>query len=129
MSSESSNISEDTTIYRSSSIDTPIDYNRALSEFEGDSDLLKRLMEGFMTDVRKQIKTMHQAIAEGNSDLVKREAHAIKGGAANLTADALSELALAIEVTGEQKDMDGSAQALAKFEKEFHRFEDYIGGI
>lgn len=129
MDFESSNIIESTTIHRSSSKDTPIDYNRALSEFEGDRDLLKRLMEGFMTDVRKQIKIIRQAIAEGNSELVKREAHSIKGGAANLTAEALSELALAIEVTGKQKDLDRSAQALAKFEMEFHRFEDYAGSI
>jgi HPt (histidine-containing phosphotransfer) domain-containing protein len=109
--------------------DAPIDYNRALFEFEGDRDFLKKVIEGFTTDVRKQIETIHQAIAEGNAEIVEKEAHAIKGGAANLAADGLSELALAIEVTGKQKDLDQSAQALARFEKEFHRFEDYAGNI
>ncbi len=124
-----SNISKNRKTGEPSSKDTPIDYQKALFEFEGDRKLLKRVMDGFMAEVKKQLKSMRQAITEGNSKTVQREAHSIKGGAANLTAQNLADLALAIELSADRNDLERSAHILSDFEMEFQRLEDYAENL
>ena len=58
--------------------------------------------------------------------MVKREAHSIKGGAANLTADELSSVALELENIGKSGVLEGGAEDLERLEKEVYRLEDYV---
>ncbi|MBW1908477.1 MAG: PAS domain S-box protein [Deltaproteobacteria bacterium] len=60
----------------------------------------KAVLEGFLENVRSQIGTLRKAISDGDAEVVRSEAHSIKGGAANLTADALSKVALELENIG-----------------------------
>ena len=48
------------------------------------------VLKGFTNNVRGQIDAIQQAFETRDADRVRREAHSIKGGAANLRADALS---------------------------------------
>ena len=78
----------------------PMNFERAVEEFERDREFLMEVLEGFMGNVRAQIGTIRQAISDGDADQIREEAHSIKGGAANLTADNLSEVALELENIG-----------------------------
>ena len=104
-----------------------MDYERALYEFEGEQEFLQEVLEGFLENVRAQIKTIHQALGENDTEVVRKEAHSIKGGAANLTADHLSRIALELENMGQSGRLDGGYEVLESLEKGCKRLEAYAG--
>jgi len=103
----------------------PMDFGRAIEEFEGDKGFLMEVVEGFLDNVRAQIGIIHQAIASGDAEVVRKEAHSIKGGAANLTADELSRIALELENIGKSGLLEGGTEVLERLERELHRLEVY----
>ena len=104
----------------------PMDYQEALEEFEGDEGFLMEVLEGFLDNAINQITTIRQGISDGNSEIVKREAHAIKGGAANLTANTLSEIAYELETIGKSGELgEKGKMVLEKLEQEVHRLKAF----
>jgi CheY-like chemotaxis protein/HPt (histidine-containing phosphotransfer) domain-containing protein len=113
-------------VSRKSEMDSaPMNFERAIEEFEGDKEFLMEVVDGFLKNVRAQIGTIHQAISDGNAEVVRREAHAIKGGAANLTAGELSGIAFELENIGKSGDLKEGIQVIERLEKEFYRLETY----
>ena len=121
--------SNSTTCNSQSSIDetAPMDFPEAIEEFEGDEEFLVEVVDGFLENVRSQIGTIRQAISEGDTEVVRKEAHSIKGGAANLTADELSGVAFNLEKIGKSGSLEKGMKALGRLEKEFHCLETYVG--
>ena len=105
----------------------PMEYERALEEFEGDEAFLMEVLEGFIENVRSQIRTILQAVSDGDAEAVRKEAHSIKGGAANLTANELSATAFELEKIGESGVLDKGAEILERLEEQFFRLETYAG--
>jgi len=103
----------------------PMDFKKALNEFEGDEALLIEVLKGFMENVRAQIGVMQQALISQDADRVRREAHSIKGGAANLRADALSRIALELEIIGKSGKLERGVEALRGLEKELDGLEKF----
>lgn len=101
----------------------PIDFEKALNEFEGDEALLMEVLKGFMENVRGQIGVIQQALMGQDADRVRREAHSIKGGAANLRADELSRIAFELENIGKSGKLEGGIEALKRLEKELDDLE------
>jgi two-component system sensor histidine kinase/response regulator len=106
--------------------DAPMNFEVAIQEFEGDKEFLMEVMDGFMEKVRTQIPTIHQAISDGDTETVRREAHSIKGGAANLSAKKLSGIALELENIGRSGILEGGSEVLQRLEGEFSRLEGYV---
>ena len=106
--------------------EAPMEYERALEEFEGDEDFLMEVLEGFIGNVTSQIKLIRQAISDGDAEAVRREAHSIKGGAANLTANDLSGIAFEIENIGKSGMLEEGIDSLQKLEREFFRLERFV---
>ena len=104
----------------------PMEYRRALEEFEGDETFLMEVLQGFLGKVREQIKTIRKAISDGDAEVVRREGHSIKGGAENLTADKLADIAFELENIGKHGTLEGGANTLEKLEREFFRLEYFI---
>ncbi|MBW2061629.1 MAG: PAS domain S-box protein [Deltaproteobacteria bacterium] len=105
--------------------DAPMNFEKAVEEFEGDKEFLIEVLDGFLEKARAQIGTIHQAISNGEAEVVGREAHSIKGGAANLTADDLSRIAFKLESIVKSGRLEGSLEILEKLQKEVSRLEDY----
>jgi signal transduction histidine kinase/DNA-binding response OmpR family regulator/HPt (histidine-containing phosphotransfer) domain-containing protein len=104
------------------------DFARALKEFEGDRQLLEEVLVEFVAAVRCQLPVLGAALAAGDAERVQREAHSIKGGAANLTADGLSRAARELEHIGNSGTLDGGQDALERLAAEFARFEEQVRG-
>ena len=107
----------------------PMNFARAIEEFDGDKKFLMEVLEGFIKNATAQIATMRQALSDGNMEAIGREAHAIKGGAANLTADALSEIASELMNIGKSGILKEGIEILERLEKELHRLEVYAREI
>jgi HPt (histidine-containing phosphotransfer) domain-containing protein len=105
--------------------DAPMNFEKARQGFDGDSQFLLEVMTGFIDNVGNQIETIRRAIADGNTDVVWQEAHSIKGGAANLTAEKLSQLASELEGTGKSKNLKDSREVLNKLKSEYVNLKTY----
>ena len=103
----------------------PIDLKRAMAEFDSDMDFVKETLGGFLKNVKRQIEIMRTAIQEGTAEVVRKEAHSIKGGSANICADDLSQVALEMENLGKSGSVDKGQEILLRLEKEFDRLNRY----
>jgi two-component system, sensor histidine kinase and response regulator len=103
----------------------PMDFAQAIEEFEGDEEFLMEVLEGFFENVTSQIGIIRQAISAGDAEVVRREAHSIKGGAANLTADVLSKTAFELENIGRSGVLENSVETLERLEQAFSRLEHF----
>ena len=106
--------------------DLPLDYDRALSEFMGDREVLISTLRYFLDHCRNQVDTLVCAILEQNGDVVKAESHKIKGGAANLTMDALSQTAAKLEEAGKTGHLDTADVLVARITQELDRLENFL---
>ncbi len=100
----------------------PMALERAVEEFDGDKELVLKILAGFLAIAGDQVSTMEKALERQEKDVIRREAHAIKGGAANLTADRLAGLAHELEKNPGQ-------DALARLENEIKRLADHAGTL
>ncbi len=109
--------------------DSPLNFEKLLVEYDGDRNILSELLWKLMDDVRAQIGNIQKALPKGNIELVRREAHTIKGGASMLTADDLSSVASELEQIAKSGSLEGGPEILERLEKEFSRLEAYIRSI
>ena len=108
-------------------LDAPIDLEAALEEFLGDRAFLVEVLDGFLGNVEGQLPVLRQALDGGDGERLSREAHAIKGGAANLTAERLSTLASELEVMGKSGRLAGAEDLLRRIEKAYYDLREYLG--
>jgi signal transduction histidine kinase/DNA-binding response OmpR family regulator/HAMP domain-containing protein len=109
--------------------DTPLDIEQSLKELGGDKDFLAEVLNNFLKDVRIRIRTLKQSIAAGDRETTEKEAHKIKGGASNLAAKTLSEIASELETVAGSGALENAPGILGNLEKEFLRLECYAQGI
>lgn len=107
------------------STDKPMNYALALSEF-GDSVLLERVSKQFIGIVNKQLLQIHDALKSRNLEIVRRECHSIKGGASNLEASPLANVAAQMEKSSEEKHVEKCHSLILQLEHELHRFTKFI---
>jgi len=93
------------------SAEIPIDIEKAYHEFDDDQEFFLEVYEGFMSNVQEQIGLLKKALADSDFSTVHKEAHAIKGGAANLAALPLSLAAADLEKSGRDKKKADCKQA------------------
>jgi len=103
----------------------PIDFEKALKEFENDRDFLTEVLEEFIRTVGEQIPKIRQALASKDAETLKQEAHSIKGGAANLTARELSEAAGVLEDIGKTEHFEDGPEAFEAFEQSYLGLKNY----
>jgi HPt (histidine-containing phosphotransfer) domain-containing protein len=105
-----------------------MNFERAMKVYEGDKAFLMEVLSGFLEKARAQIETIRQALSDGDAEVVWKEAHAIKGGAAILTADILSEVAFELENIGKSGDLGEGTEIFERLEREFQSLEVFAKG-
>ncbi len=77
----------------------PAVYNRTgfLARIMGDEELAREVEVTFLEDIPLQLARLEEAAASGEWETVQRQAHKIKGAAANLGAEAFREAARRVE--------------------------------
>jgi HPt (histidine-containing phosphotransfer) domain-containing protein len=75
----------------------PLDVELILEEFDGNKNLFFEVIGRFLNKAKKQLDSIRQAIHNKDIDLIIFEAHSIKGGASNLRAYKLANLAYQLE--------------------------------
>lgn len=104
----------------------PMDFARALEEFEGNREFLMGLLERFLENVRAQLGTLREALDRADAEILRREAHAIKGGAANLVAGELSSAAAELEKTAKSGLLGEVPGRLERLEMAYRRLDAFV---
>ena len=112
---------------KASSVRRPIDWDKALNEFMGEKEVLLGLLKEFTAKVRSQIKAIKQAIIGMDFKAVARDAHSIKGGAANLTAMHVAGIASALEKAADLQQVELAQQLAGELEEKLDQLENYVG--
>jgi len=71
----------------------PIDWDRAISEFDNDREFLVQLMSNFCERYKQWHQEMQDLMDQHEEDPLRRLVHKLKGAAGNLYASPLYELA------------------------------------
>ena len=106
-------------------VDAPMDYEKALAEYEGDQAFLMTVLNGFLERAKTQMQALQQALKNGDAERVREEAHAIKGGSGILRARALSEVALELETIGRSGALEGGLEVFERMERELRLLGAY----
>jgi PAS domain S-box-containing protein len=93
------------------SLPSPVDRAALLARLGGDEDLMRDVARLFLEDCQERLEAIKSAIDQRDADRLRREAHTLKGAAANLSADELTEAARVLESMGAAKVLEGTAVA------------------
>jgi HPt (histidine-containing phosphotransfer) domain-containing protein len=83
-------------------------------------------LDGFIEDMPNQISSVKEALDEGDSSLVQRPTHTIKGASGNVGATALQGAALQVEKAGKELDLANSALLIPKMDEQFEILKEAI---
>ncbi len=103
----------------------PVDFAVPLDEF-GSREIAEGAMLQFIEHVDRQAETLCKALAAGDAEALRREAHSIKGGARTLEATRLADVAARIEALGAQRDLSRMERYIHELIAEFHRLKEYV---
>ena len=94
------------------------DENLAVQRLGGSHEILKKILVVFLDELATQVKELKIALDNKDEDTIRLHAHSIKGGAGNVSANKLQELAKSIELAAKDGDID-----IAILEEEFFALE------
>ncbi len=97
--------------------------HEVLERLEGDEDLLRELVDIFLTQSRVQLEELTAALALGDAAAIRHQAHSLKGAAAGLGAEALSHRAAQLEQAGREGDLTAAPALLQAVQEELQRFQ------
>jgi len=77
-----------------------------LERMMGDEALAETIIEGFLTDIPRQIEALRGYLEAGDAAGVERQAHTIKGAAGSIGGEVLRALAFELEQAGKAGDLE-----------------------
>ncbi len=98
---------------------TVFDFDEAVREFGGNADLVRNVLRSFLDQADGQMRQLRKALADGDAETLRSEAHKIKGGAANLTASPLSDAAACVEDLAKKAELDQIHTHLDQMQTQF----------
>jgi PAS domain S-box-containing protein len=99
-----------------SSFSSVIDQSALWQRLEGDSELLRELLEGYRDFCPQVLAELRHAVETRNTVLVQQSAHQIKGVIANFAASEAYSSARDLERSGMNADLTGAPDMLARLE-------------
>lgn len=103
----------------------PVDFEAAIEEFES-LDFIKEMFDQFLLNIEAQIPKMESAIAEADTETVRKEAHAVKGGAFTLEARPLAEAAKKIESLAKEERIDEIENMISVFKEKYVELKKFV---
>lgn len=107
----------------------PVNIASALERFGGDQELLLEVLKDFLEKTAGQMDNLAEAIDAGNAEIMRCEAHSIKGAAQTLSADLLGEHAYCLERFGKERDLSNAREVFDKLLCEFKRVSAFNSHI
>ena len=84
-----------------------------------DKDLEQIVIEGFLKDIPDQIQVLDDCLNCNDTEGAERQAHTIKGAAANISAESLRTVAFEMEKNGKNGDLGSIRKSMDELRKQF----------
>jgi signal transduction histidine kinase/CheY-like chemotaxis protein/HPt (histidine-containing phosphotransfer) domain-containing protein len=103
-------------------------FNRAelLQRLGGQESLLPRFLQLFAESTDSSIARLHEALSTGTSDEIHRQAHSIKGAAANIGADRIQDCAARLDTAAKSGESDAISTQVFQLCKEYELFKKTV---
>jgi CheY-like chemotaxis protein/HPt (histidine-containing phosphotransfer) domain-containing protein len=95
-----------------------------LARLMDDEDLVKAVAESFLEDIPRQINALRSFLETGDIGSSERQAHNIKGAAANVGGEVLRVVAYEIEKTAKAGDLGTAISVMADLEVQFDALKE-----
>jgi signal transduction histidine kinase/DNA-binding response OmpR family regulator len=94
-------------------------FNKAelLEHFDGDEEFATSILLDASTEIPKEVEKLKQCCKSEDPQMIRLQAHTIKGMAANLCTPALVEIALKIETAAKEGDLKPALDSLPELEQ------------
>jgi len=91
-----------------------------------DKALAKTILDEFIAETPARIATLRSAVERGDADLLRREAHTLKGASANLSANGLRNVAAEMEETGRDGNLEKASTLLPQIEEHLELLKEAV---
>jgi len=92
----------------------------------GDEDLGRIIVETFLSDIPVQIESLGELLEKEDIAGVRRQAHTVKGAAANVCAEALKDLAIEMEQAAAAGNLSSVRADMDRLHREFDRVKQIM---
>ncbi len=105
---------------------TALVFDRAgmMTRLMDDEVLVRAVTESFLKDIPRQIAALRGHLEAGDAAGAERQAHTIKGAAANVGGEALRAVASEMEKAGTAGDLDRITARMGDLTTQFHRLQE-----
>lgn len=103
----------------------PLNMEDALDDLGGDRELLASVLDEFLKRLGLQIPVIRKALESGDIETIKRESHAVKGGAGSIYAHELYDIAREMNEIKQPINQKRISELLALMEKEYEALKKY----
>lgn len=93
-----------------------------LTRLMNNEELVITILQVYLEDIPKQIVALRNYLEAGDAVGAERQAHTIKGASANVSAEAMRDLAFALEQNGKAKDLQSMKARLEELDAVFEEF-------
>jgi signal transduction histidine kinase/HPt (histidine-containing phosphotransfer) domain-containing protein/ActR/RegA family two-component response regulator len=111
------------------STEIPIDFEAYVARMGGDRAIAKIIVTGFMELLPGQLLTLENALSVGDIETIDREAHSMKGGAANVCAQPLMSVARSLEMLAKSGTLEGAGMLFESLIIETRRLKEYLKNV
>jgi HPt (histidine-containing phosphotransfer) domain-containing protein len=98
-----------------------LDQSRLLEQFGDEPEIIAELRDLFLEDLPHQIATMRTGLAAGDSDIVARAAHSLKGASGTFGAERVYQVAQALEQLGREGKLEEASLGLDLLQEELDK--------
>ena len=103
----------------------PVDMTAAMTEFRNDAAFYKKIFTVFMGSLAERLDLLEQAVSKRDYPAAANQAHTIKGGAGNVAAMPLYEMAQSLEKACEKEDPERVARMVKAVKEEYGRLKAF----
>ena len=104
----------------------PIDLQTAISEFDNSQDFLFTVLRTFFSKLPEQLEKIKQLIRNNDSEQIRKEAHKLKGGFANLFAEPSRCASEKLEIAAKNEDLENYTLILNEITAESEKLKKYL---
>ncbi|MCP4679398.1 MAG: response regulator, partial [Deltaproteobacteria bacterium] len=97
-----------------------------LGRFRNNRSRAIKIASVFLGDIPNQIMKLERSLSENDTEVATRQAHTIKGAAANVGAEELCALAFEMETMGKDNELEAIGRIIPELNRRFERLKDQM---
>ncbi|MCP4574597.1 MAG: Hpt domain-containing protein [bacterium] len=109
--------------------DAVVHLEEAVAQMGDDPELLQEIVEIFLEGTPDILESTAQAIAAGDVDQTRMQAHSMKGSASNICAVAFVEAARQLEYLAADGGLDGADALMAQVRERYSELERVLATV